>query len=333
MQKVIPDITLSQYRTVVGTFNMLKSSIGKTCDCSVVKSMNQNKKSFKQARNRTDRKSFKVMTASLLILLMVGHALASVNLSKLISNKEIKSYNGNKNKSIKIVHWNKGNSQLTNKMQEIRNIAACHNPLVIGISEANFNINYDKSQVQISNYELHLCPQAENGLNRIVVYSHKDLIVKPRPDLHSQGFSSIWLECHLPKQKKFLLCNAYREWQVPGMQGSLMVTEQLSRWQVFLSQWEKAIATGLEIIVMGDMNINHLNWQSKSHVQSNQTRKLRSLIEELFIRIIPYGFSQLVKVPTRHFPGQESAGLDHIYTNIPEKYKKSKLSTGEAVTI
>ena len=51
---------------------------------------------------------------------------------------------------------------------------------------------------------------------------------------------------------------------------------------------------------------------------------MRSLIEESFIRIIPYGFSQLVNVATRHFPGQESAGLDHIFTNIPEKIQEVK---------
>ena len=122
--------------------------------------------------------------------------------------------------------------------------------------------------------------------------------------------------------KKVFLCNAYREWQVPGIENSLSVADQLSRWQVFLGQWEKAAATGLEIIVLGDMNLNHLNWQEKDYMQSKQTKKLRPLIEELFTRIIPYGFSQLVRVATRHFPGQLSSGLDHVYTNSPQKIQE-----------
>ena len=38
-----------------------------------------------------------------------------------------------------------------------------------------------------------------------------------------------------------------------------------------------------------------------------------------FSRIFPFGVSQLVVGPTRHMKGQKSAGLDHLYTNIPNK--------------
>ena len=48
---------------------------------------------------------------------------------------------------------------------------------------------------------------------------------------------------------------------------------------------------------------------------SIQTRKLRPLIDELFMRIIPYGFAQMVKVATRHWPGQMLTGFDHFYMN------------------
>ena len=47
--------------------------------------------------------------------------------------------------------------------------------------------------------------------------------------------------------------------------------------------------------------------------------RLKSLIELLFSRIIPHGVSQLVTVPTRSWPGQEDSGLDHIYSNKPDK--------------
>ena len=53
--------------------------------------------------------------------------------------------------------------------------------------------------------------------------------------------------------------------------------------------------------------------------RSNQTYKLRELIIALFRRIFPHGAKQLVVGPTRHFPGQQSTGLDHFYTNKPEK--------------
>ena len=198
-----------------------------------------------------------------------------------------------------------------------------HRPLVFGISEANI-CGLDKNLVEVTDYNIHLGPETSNGLSRIVVYSHKDINVKPRPDLSNQNFSSVWLECSIPKQKKFLLCNAYREWQIPGVENSLSVPEQLSRWQVFLSQWERVTSSGSEVIILGDMNINHLNWMETSKELTSQTRKLRPLIEELFVRIIPLGFSQMVKVATRHFPGQKSTGLDHVFTNAPAKIQETK---------
>ena len=39
----------------------------------------------------------------------------------------------------------------------------------------------------------------------------------------------------------------------------------------------------------------------------------------LFQNIFPCGVKQLVLGPTRHFPGQVPSGLDHYYTNRPDK--------------
>ena len=75
----------------------------------------------------------------------------------------------------------------------------------------------------------------------------------------------------------------------------------------------------MEVVSLGDFNINHCNWTDPNICQSNQTYKLKSLINILFTRIFPYGTVQLVIGPTRHFPGQVSSGLDHFYTNVPRK--------------
>ena len=65
--------------------------------------------------------------------------------------------------------------------------------------------------------------------------------------------------------------------------------------------------------------MNHCNWTDPNLPTSNQSYKLRELISTLFTRIIPHGVTQLVTGPTRHFPGQVSTGLDHYYSNKPEK--------------
>ena len=110
-------------------------------------------------------------------------------------------------------------------------------------------------------------------------------------------------------------------WQLLNHQGgnSDSVQAQLNRWVVFLDQWERALNTGLEVLVVGDMNINHLDWSLPTSQQSSQTAKLRPLIAELFNKIFPHSVSQCVTVPTRFMQGNSPTALDHFYTNRPEK--------------
>ena len=120
---------------------------------------------------------------------------------------------------------------------------------------------------------------------------------------------------------RILLCVAYREWQYLNQpdDSSRGIPAQLDRWSGFLDQWETAISTGAEIIVLGDMNLNFLKWCDNNISTSSHAYRLRSLVTQLFDRIIPHGFVQLVSVATRVSRGQEPSGLDHFYSNHPEK--------------
>ena len=86
-----------------------------------------------------------------------------------------------------------------------------------------------------------------------------------------------------------------------------------------MDMWETALSSGKEVICLGDYNLNHCDWTDTNLPRSSQTYKLKSLINALFSRIFPHGISQLVVGPTRHMKGQKSSGLDHIYTNFPDK--------------
>ena len=293
--RFLPNISVEQYRVKIGTFSG---------------SFRRKFKSICDIRNNSS-------LAKILLLIVTASLLSQFSV-KNITNFQARSYNGN---GVSLAHWNKGNSHYSNKINEIKNLINVHKPKILGISEANLFRSQDINQCQIDDYNLHVGPSAGRPgkeASRVIVYSHKNLVAKPRLDLSDPDFHSIWLEVGLPKQKKFLVCQAYREWQQPGVENSLSIDEQLARWRIFLSQWERALDSGMECIVMGDLNINHLNWQSDVS-RSNQTTKLRPLINELFTRIIPQCVSQLVTVATRHFPGQTSTGLDHCYSNVPDK--------------
>ena len=158
-----------------------------------------------------------------------------------LSNFYARYLYGNKQAGgMKIAHLNKGPGFLVSKKNEIEHVISGLHPHVLGISEANLFKNQDYEDVNISDYVLHICPTIDNpdlSYSRIVVYTHKSLICKPRQDLMSKDCSSIWLQVGLPNQKQILIGQFYREWQLLNQQNmsSQSVQAQLYRWVIFLN--------------------------------------------------------------------------------------------------
>ena len=115
------------------------------------------------------------------------------------------------------------------------------------------------------------------------------------------------------------MCQVYRDWQFIDQSdhSSLSIESQLSRWIEFIDQWERAILEGKEVIVLGDLNLDFLTWTSD--INNPHNTKLKPLVNQIFERILPQGVVQCVTGPTRYWPGCEPSGLDHFYTNRPEK--------------
>ena len=232
--------------------------------------------------------------------------------------------NGRKN-GIKLAHLNLGGGYLINKINEVENIIAGYKPHVLGISETRFQDTHNIDDLLIEDYKVYFSKTLQNPnlkTSRIAVFVHRDLVVKERLDLMNDKFSSVWLELGLPRQKKILVSNLYREWQYLNQgedHSSLTITSQLDRWSGFITQWEKAIAEDKEIHCLGDANIDFLRWSDSGQNDGSSSNRLQPLINLLFDRIIPHGFVQLISVATRHWPGQPPSGLDHFYTNRPRK--------------
>ena len=70
---------------------------------------------------------------------------------------------------------------------------------------------------------------------------------------------------------------------------------------------------------MMDANLDILKWTRDDLPPNDMTVCLKTLIDQLFYRILPHEVSQLVSVSTRAWPGQPQAGLDHLYSNKPDK--------------
>ena len=184
-------------------------------------------------------------------------------------NTSIKSKNGNRGqrgRGIKIVAWNKGSSLLQNKHQEIETIIAGHQPHILGLSETNLRGNADLTLVQHDDYHLHTARTLSNpdlDISRVVVYTHSSLVVKRQPDLEEDTLSAFWLEVGMPRQKKIVVANIYREWKMVNQgadNSSGSVAAQMERWCLLLDKWETALAEWKEILVMGDVNLDFPKW-------------------------------------------------------------------------
>ena len=237
-----------------------------------------------------------------------GPGLPRVSRKKL--NQQVRAITGNRsNRGIKLAHWNAGSAHLHNKMDELEQV-------VLGVSEANFKLGHSLDDVQLQEYDLVLSKTFGNdslGVSRVVCYKHQSMVSKVREDLMDDNFSSIWLELGLPRKKKFLVCQLYREWQYMGQADSTSrsIPQQLERWSVFLDQWKRALDSGKEVIVMGDFNLNHFKFTDSGEIQP--------LVDLLIEQIYPHGVQQCVRSATRSWPGQDDSCLDLIYTNTPEK--------------
>ena len=112
----------------------------------------------------------------------------------------------------------------------------------------------------------------------------------------------------------------YRQWQLPGpVEGSGSVPAQLERWLVILEQWARALKEQRETICIMDANIDFLTWTTEDLPSHHSSNKLRPLTQALFTRILPLGVLQLVTCATRAECGFSEIGLDHLYTNSPDK--------------
>ena len=241
-------------------------------------------------------------------------------------NHSLHGNRGKRGKGITCMYWNKGPSLLTNKQNDIQSVISDHKPHILGLGEANFRHGQDIEDVAIPGYNLHLGLGIANdqagSTARVAVYTHSIIRVKRRHDLEDSRVAAIWLECGLPNQAGMLICIGYRQWQLLGQvnKASSTVPAQLTRWKIFLDKWEAALLENKEVLVMMDANIDFLTWRNAENLPPHHSSvRLKSLINELFDRIIPHGVSQLVTGATRVERGCPRTGLDHLYSNKPQK--------------
>ena len=135
-------ITIESYSLNIGTFNNRLHTRHKLC------SSTSSGDSF-----RFNKKS-KIYLLCIIFIVITQNSTFSATIQS-TNNKNSHISNGNiKATSIKIAHFNKGNSKFDNKLDDIHYIIDKHKPLIFSISEANYcNIN----KTIIDGYSIESC--------------------------------------------------------------------------------------------------------------------------------------------------------------------------------
>ena len=202
----------------------------------------------------------------------------------------------NMNKTIKFLQINKGNSELSQKTDQIMDLLQLHKPHIVVINELNAKRTDTISRHQFQDYIM----ESDNldisdQISRTGILVHKDLQYKRRRDLETVGTSTIWLQLHHPGRKPLMVQGIYRQFQRLGKVGSILPAAQRARWSQIIDKWERATEEGNEIITIGDINLNYLRWEVEPKEMNNYDILKKPMIDLLKFKILSKGHVVLSK--------------------------------------
>ena len=226
------------------------------------------------------------------------------------------------NKVIKILQLNKGDSDLSNRTDQINTIIDHHKPQLFIINELNTESNDLITRNQFPNFKLEVDNlEITDHRSRTGILIHRDIQYKRRRDLETPGTSTIWIQLNQPGRKSLLIQGIYRQFQRLGKPNTESIRAQTIRWELILQKWEKAISENKEIITLGDINLNTLRWDVSPHLKSSYEHTQAPLVQLFREQILNNGFKIINKTPTKYKNTVDSkpACSDLILTNRTDK--------------
>ncbi|VDI61719.1 Hypothetical predicted protein [Mytilus galloprovincialis] len=162
---------------------------------------------------------------------------------------------------------------------------------ILGLCETFLNPELGDNLIEVNGYDTirkdrHETQDKTGG--GVLVYINNLMAYERRKDLEIGNVESIWLQINFPSTKPILLCSVYRP---PDMK-----VDWIDAFELEIS---KASSLDLEIIIMGDINIDY--------AQGCSNNKWSHMIQ-------CHGLTQLIDNPTR-VTYKSKKIIDHIYTN------------------
>ena len=173
-------------------------------------------------------------------------------------------------------------------------------PEIIAISETKLQ-DENIYNISIPGY-VFLNTNSPTRVGGVGLYISKELTFIRRRDLEitGDGIESCWVEITREKEKNIVIGCIYRHPSTDCAKLHNALKEQLSN----LNNKSK------EVFVLGDININFLNYN-----RDNKTSDYLDMLLDL-------GYMPLITKATR-ITDHAATLIDHIYTNVPQKNNKS----------
>ena len=202
--------------------------------------------------------------------------------SNKVKNKIMHAANGNRtNKILKIFQWNMGSRAWTKKQDEIQLIIDEINPDLMYITEANIykdDPEYSTTDREIyPDIPIHMDKNEDMNYARIILLIKNDLAHTVLLEHMEEDISTIWVKITRRGARKLIIGGIYREFQHLKQDNDLSkeITAQEDRWRRIIEKWE--IATeGADSIVIGDMNMDFLTWNTPGSKNLNMIEKTKT---------------------------------------------------------
>ena len=188
------------------------------------------------------------------------------------------------------------------KIDELRiTMAHEHSPDIFGMCETFLTSSVSDDQMAVDGFDL-MRKDRSDSQNKagggVILYYRKSINCKHKCNIEISNIETLWAEITLPNAKPFLICSVYRP------------PSSTSDWiDLFEEELSIAQTAGLEVIIMGDFNLD---------LSMNTNRKWLNSIEL-------FDLSQLISQPTR-VTETSSTIIDHVYTSHPDNISESFVS-------
>ena len=232
-------------------------------------------------------------------------------------NKLQRAINGNINKNLKILTWNKGNALIKNAMVEIKDLIDKYKPDILVINELRLQKDDDISVAFVRGYRLEVDNLRENYKeSRTGIYIKENLIYERVPQYEANLSSTVCIKVGFKKTRKIYICGFYRQFTINHQDDFLKIKSQSKiecdrRFELQTNLWEKLLNDKKhnEIFFCGDFNYCTIQQRKPENEKSDYDKSQNKINNMINSKLIQNG-------------ARQGRCIDHILTTRPDKMFK-----------